>query len=804
MMVMFSLRLAGGTLAVALGALLVFGAAGCKSDPYCLNCKVNALDGGSDGPVTELPDLAGVDLTQLPDLTGSPCIPSNNGNEVCDGIDNDCNGFVDDVSAALLAVDPNNCGACGKACNFTAQKQFGACDATNGPPTCVPAGCLPGFTDADGVAANGCEYACNPTNSGTEICDGKDNNCNNQIDEGFDLQNDPTNCGTCGTSCARPNTPGQCVSGLCKITSCNGGFKDLDTNPSNGCEYACPVQPPVAEVCDNQDNDCNGIKDDSPTDVGGTCSNFCGAVAACVASNTCSFPRSTCTNGCCGICTPGMTVCSVGSAVCQAGMRPMLEVCNGADDNCDGQIDEGFNLQTDSLNCGSCNNACNLPHVLTYKCAAATCGIAHSGTVGTTAYKQSGCQPGFSDLDNLPGNGCEHTCEVYPSTVETCDGKDNNCDGVIDETTMTVPSNFCRQTSICSGAQPVCCGANGWLCDYKSVNANIEIQEASPRSCKAVPSGTTRLAGTLVFAETKCDNIDGDCKGTADDSFIQKGKPCTVGVGQCAGTGLFACNGAGTGVQCPALANPAAAAVEECDGKDNNCDGQIDERVANAGFLSGYVDRFVRVGALLWVYEYEASRIDAASGAPGTSSGQRACSRPGVQPWSNITQAQAVAACNAIVLANGTPARLCTGTEWQIACEGPGGPQTNSYSYSSTPTTWAANICNDLSRAGGPAVWNAGFDNGQARKCYTSWIGSFTQPEEKLFDMSGNLMEWTSTSVTIAGNPTTYYRVRGGAYNSPSDGTAPDGDSCQFDFNILPTGFSNSNVGFRCCADSAP
>jgi hypothetical protein len=371
---------------------------------------------------------------------------------------------------------------------------------------------------------------------------------------------------------------------------------------------------------------------------------------------------------------------------------------------------------------------------------------------------------------------------------------------------LTAPGNFCFQGSICSGAAPVCCGANGWMCDYVSTNAGIEIQEMAPLTCKRVSDGATRQAGTLVFSEAKCDNLDGDCRNGPDDSFTQKGKACTVGVGLCAGTSNYVCGGTSSvgacsgstsgSVCCPTAAVPGNATAEECNGKDDNCDGQIDERTPSATggpFLAGYVDRFVKVqnAPELWVYAYEASRIDSTGATGGAASTGRACSKPSVIPWSSVTEAQAATACNAIVLANGTHARLCTAAEWQLACEGPT-PTSPSWSYSTSPGTYVAQVCNDVNRTATPAVWTTGFDNGKAQKCDTDWAAA-----GKLYDLSGNLMEWTSDNQVLGG--TTYYAVRGGAFNTPGGGT-----TCEFSFNILPTGFANNDVGFRCCADSAP
>src|SRR5207253_540042 len=75
--------------------------------------------------------------------------------------------------------------------------------------------------------------------------------------------------------------------------------------------------------------------------------------------------------------------------------------------------------------------------------------------------------------------------------------------------------------------------------------------------------------------------------------------------------------------------------------------------------------------------------------------------------------------------------------------------------------------------------------------CYANQAGG------RLYDMSGNVAEWTSTQVVASG--ATYYKVRGGAYNNFSLGT-----NCNFDFTIEQPGYQFIDLGFRCCADHAP
>ncbi|MCH2137314.1 MAG: hypothetical protein MK101_12180, partial [Phycisphaerales bacterium] len=180
------------------------------------------------------------------------CVSSNGGVEICDEVDNDCDGQTDEDFNLLSDVD--NCNRCGNACALP--NAFNRCVTG----ACRIAQCQENFYDIDGILENGCEYSCALTNGGVEVCDNIDNNCDGQVDEVFDFDVSLEHCGGCNQACERDGATAVCFGGNCRLDTCLEGFEDRDGLEENGCEFECQDEDwPDAEGIDAN---CDGIDGD--------------------------------------------------------------------------------------------------------------------------------------------------------------------------------------------------------------------------------------------------------------------------------------------------------------------------------------------------------------------------------------------------------------------------------------------------------------------------------------------------------------------------------------------------------------
>jgi len=217
-------------------------------------------------------------------LIGSPCVIDLP--ERCDGVDNDCNGVLDDPGAESSCSLPNATPAC-----------------VGG--TCVVSSCDGGYFDCDASAGNGCEIAASsfptdPANCGGcnnvcpsgansvaqcsastcgLVCDAGYADCNINSTDGCEVNvtADPDNCGNCGNPCPfRPASTRTCVASACSYT-CNGTFVDCNGLPADGCEVQANSFPNNSNHCGG----CNAVCS-LPNALGVCSSGVCfGTVASC-------------------------------------------------------------------------------------------------------------------------------------------------------------------------------------------------------------------------------------------------------------------------------------------------------------------------------------------------------------------------------------------------------------------------------------------------------------------------------------------------------------------------------------------
>jgi hypothetical protein len=529
--------------------------------------------------------------------TWGPCIGAvEPGIEVCNGVDDDCNGLVDDgplpdhvpIDAPYWAYDGDN-DTHGRIPGSGYQHAHSCTQPTTAPVACT-SGAFDGCTL--GNDANSC---CPPTAwkfaqaipdddcddedpkaspAAAELCSttSVDDNCDGQVNEGCICD-----AGTIDTACSSfdgvlISWPAGVPEGACKY-----GSRTCAPDGKSWSECVDAIPPAAQDNCaiKGDDSNCDGVPNEG---------------CACELGDTQSCGSDV------GSCKLGQQSCDgtghFGGA-CVGGVTPLPDdTCDaGNDANCDGIPNE----QCQCINGAACGSATTCNAGEWTGCIAGAPGTCNGGTPqAQVVWTMDGDGDGYCNLSQtqlvcpnaptspappwVPLTHCTSTTEtdcddtnpsIHPHAMGPCDGNSYDCTG---------------------NPNPSCGCVNGAVASCWSGPAGVVFQSAQyPNSVCVQGKATcqngvygTCMGESLPKSET-CNGIDDDCDGLVDDG-VPPSAPCSVGVGECQRNGQIPCSG---GVFQGCNVDPGApSGYHASKGTYGTCDWNCDGTVTIGG-LSG-------------------------------------------------------------------------------------------------------------------------------------------------------------------------------------------------------------------------
>ncbi|MBK9366324.1 MAG: FG-GAP repeat protein [Deltaproteobacteria bacterium] len=416
--------------------------------------------------------------------------------ELCDGVDQDCDGTADEGVTTTFFADADGDGY------GRADKSLESC-----------ASAVSGYVEQDGDCDDG-DASVSP--AGTESCDGVDNNCDGDTDED----------GAVGSFTVYIDADADGYGGLDSREVC--AAPSGTTSTSTDCDDdEASVSPGASERCNSIDDDCDGDTDeagalgevlwylDADNDGEGDAAS---AVSACTTPAGYVANAVDCDDDDSGISTASS------------------EVCNDVDDDCDGSVDDGVLLtwyrdaDADGSGGTETTQACSAP--TGYLATSTDCDDSRADVYIGAPEQCDGVdqdcdtsidEGAFStfyideDGDGFGGTNTVEACEVstgttedstdcddddatiHPDALEVCDDLDQNCDGEIDE---GVTTTFYRDADKDGYGTEL---TQAQTCEQPDgyVSSNEDCDDQS--------------AGVYPGAMERCDEVDNDCDTEVDE-----------------------------------------------------------------------------------------------------------------------------------------------------------------------------------------------------------------------------------------------------------------------------------------------